>query len=460
MDKSDMKKLLLALAFVLASSEAWAQCNGVFAASQVCGSIAGGLPGPVSSTAVIPTVLNVKDFGAVGDGSADDTTAIQNAINALPVTGGDVIFPAGNYKITAVLNIGNGSASAVSTRYGVRLIGVGAPVDAVGFAGYPTTSNVSLVWAGTAGGRMVRILGPLQGWGLQNMVLNCASSAGRGLDIISGQWGDVRNLAILNCEVWGIFSETVAPFGGVTFTGAHHNRYDNTTILVPSGSTGGGIILTSNGASTSDTLFNLFTNTTVAIAGTTQNGIYLQAAAGNTFVDTHITGATGVTSVAFDYTVTGSWPANNVFLNLEPATTGSTWVANTGSPGASAKPNFLYGLITTDGATYPTISNLVTDISISVAGSAAPSLTAGCNGAGSSVTGTNYSGVVTGQTAAATTCTLTFATGSGAFINAPNCVASGLSSPLTGAVTPSSTTLVVSFASTANYKFNYLCPGN
>lgn len=92
----------------------------------------------------------------------------------------------------------------------------------------------------------------------------------------------------------------------------------------------------------------------------------------------------------------------------------------------------------------------------------APTLTAGCNGAGSSIadggggSGKDMHGTVTGQTAAATTCTVTFGT---TYTNTPDCVAMGLSSPLTGAVTVSTSTLVVNFASTANYKFTYHCFG-
>jgi len=48
---------------------------------------------------------SVKDFGAVGDGVTDDTTSIQLALD----TGNDVIFPAGQYLITAQLNASAGS---------------------------------------------------------------------------------------------------------------------------------------------------------------------------------------------------------------------------------------------------------------------------------------------------------------------------------------------------------------
>lgn len=49
------------------------------------------------------SAVNVKDYGAVGDGTTDDTTAIQNAINASP--SGQVFFPAGDYKITNTLTL-------------------------------------------------------------------------------------------------------------------------------------------------------------------------------------------------------------------------------------------------------------------------------------------------------------------------------------------------------------------
>src|SRR6202789_1467774 len=66
--------------------------------------------------------ISVKEFGATGNGTTDDTLAIQKAITALQGTGIDLLFPAGTYKVsnslkvTALLNIaGSGRISTTFT---------------------------------------------------------------------------------------------------------------------------------------------------------------------------------------------------------------------------------------------------------------------------------------------------------------------------------------------------------
>jgi hypothetical protein len=50
------------------------------------------------------TAVSVKDYGATGDGTTDDTTALQDALDA----NRNLWFPAGTYKITAALTISSG----------------------------------------------------------------------------------------------------------------------------------------------------------------------------------------------------------------------------------------------------------------------------------------------------------------------------------------------------------------
>ena len=62
-----------------------------------------GQPAVTFTTAKEKCAVNVKDFGAVGDGEHDDTTNIQTAISCLPA-GGRLFFPEGTYS-TAPLTL-------------------------------------------------------------------------------------------------------------------------------------------------------------------------------------------------------------------------------------------------------------------------------------------------------------------------------------------------------------------
>lgn len=67
-------------------------------------------------------VVSVKDFGAVGDGVTNDTTAIQNAIAAVSAAG-VVMFPPGTYLVSTVNVTGK---SVVLSGYGATINSTGA----------------------------------------------------------------------------------------------------------------------------------------------------------------------------------------------------------------------------------------------------------------------------------------------------------------------------------------------
>ena len=67
-------------------------------------------------------VLNVRDFGAKGDGSTDDTAAIQAALDAASTRGiSTVLFPAGTYKVSAT-TADNNFYAALTVHSGQRLV--------------------------------------------------------------------------------------------------------------------------------------------------------------------------------------------------------------------------------------------------------------------------------------------------------------------------------------------------
>jgi len=97
--------------------------------------------------------VSVKDFGATGDGSTDDTAAIQAALDA--ATG--VFLPAGNYKISASLNfndynylMGVGRGSTITATHSGSVI-KGKNV---------TTAATTNVRRYHGGGRDFQIFGP------------------------------------------------------------------------------------------------------------------------------------------------------------------------------------------------------------------------------------------------------------------------------------------------------------
>lgn len=126
--------------------------------------------------------FNVKDYGALGNGVADDRTAITSALSAAAATGGIVFFPPGNYLVNS-------------------------------------GSDITIAAAGVV----------LMGAGMNNtQILIGASFTGTNLFNFTANYGTVRDITIAGAN--GTVTSNPATHG-VTATGAQTFRVMNTTFL-------------------------------------------------------------------------------------------------------------------------------------------------------------------------------------------------------------------------------------
>lgn len=179
----------------------------------------------------LPTVVNVKGKGAVADGVADDTSAIQSAINSLPSAGGTVFFPAGIYKITSSITINSSRVCLVGeTRAGdwdTSASGLG----------------VTIRWFGTnGGGPMIDIQSPtggtiLSSGAIKGITLNGSSGTGliaaTGLSVINCFGWEFQNLEVRACSSVGIDMTSKAVASGIQ--GVVRCQFNNVVVRLDSG---------------------------------------------------------------------------------------------------------------------------------------------------------------------------------------------------------------------------------
>lgn len=120
------------------------------------------------------TVYNVKDYGATGDGTTDDTSAIETAV-AAAASGGQIYFPTGTYKCSSDLNVSVGS---------VWILGEGQSSKLVFADGYGLRINISNVkisdlWldgqnysTGTSTGNIIQARGTNSSNYLENIIVD------------------------------------------------------------------------------------------------------------------------------------------------------------------------------------------------------------------------------------------------------------------------------------------------
>lgn len=190
----------------------------------------------------------VNDFGAVGDGVADDTAAINAAIAALPASGGVVRFRRGTYRTTSVIQLGDGSASAPSSRQNIYLLGEALHGTSSQVSSGFAKSPVRIFYDGTAGAAaVVQINGPIV-CGIEGIHLDANFKAQRGLLATHPYQSHFRHIYIGKHTVVGI-RLTAYKTPANCFIGANDNVWENVHVAEPGGTTASGIDIGEDAAS-------------------------------------------------------------------------------------------------------------------------------------------------------------------------------------------------------------------
>jgi len=172
--------------------------------------IAGGFALPkaaLAATTYVPpvrargtTVRSVKDYGAVGDGVHDDTSAFQAAVNSLPSTGGTVVVPAGTYLIDPVRRVTLRSLMLLQMDTNATLVAKPNAEDRAYVLMVYKVKDVEI-----AGGRIV---------GDKYTHLGTTGEWGHGIQVRGAQRVTIRDIHISKCWGDGI------SIGGAMVTGA------------------------------------------------------------------------------------------------------------------------------------------------------------------------------------------------------------------------------------------------
>jgi polygalacturonase len=133
-------------------------------------------------------ILNVRNYGAFGDGIHDDTAAIQRAINALPSTGGTVVIPAGTYMIDAVKNIRLRSLMHLQIDHEAKLVALPNAADRYYVINAYKVNDVEIS-GGQVIGERDKHLATTDEWGDCVVVRGCRRVTVRDMRMAIG-WGD------------------------------------------------------------------------------------------------------------------------------------------------------------------------------------------------------------------------------------------------------------------------------
>ena len=209
-----------------------------------------GSTGAINSTVKtkLQESVSVKDFGAIGNGIADDTAAIQAAISAVSL-GGTVFVPTGTYVVSSTLNVSN--INFVGNGYSTVIKPTSAVTTVISLNGTAYAAIAGVTWRSTVsdifidGSSTTNATGILIGttptsgnYLISNVAVNLfAGGSGKGIQLAEAIWTRVENCAITRCDIGTYVFAPVAPTNPTTasFENCHWVSNNVQGVLLKSG---------------------------------------------------------------------------------------------------------------------------------------------------------------------------------------------------------------------------------
>ena len=249
--------------------------------------------------------LSVKDFGAKGDGTTDDTVAINNAIASAASNVRKVFFPTGIYILTSPLVI----------TAPVTFVGEGSGYN--GYAGSTNPVGTIIRYNGAAGAVVITYQAiQYAGFGLRDITIDCNNVANSGVFLNKSSNGYFSDFCVLNYKVYGL------KLWGGDGLNSDWNTFISTNLQVnpTTNSTEKAAIWLSSSSDgyAGNPAHNAFFRTTIQ-QGYNGNGIVLGGCDNNTFYNTYIYAPSTSTGygVLCDPSECLGFPGNNTFWHLQ-----------------------------------------------------------------------------------------------------------------------------------------------
>lgn len=157
--------------------------------------------------------INLKWFGAKGDGQADDTQAFVEALKILPNLGGTITIPNGIYNISSTITVGDGNfGTQSSSRKGIHILGDG---------------NVTLR-ATESIDKVIEVKGQIHDFLLSGVTIDCDGKAKTGVYMTSFIGCAIRSSNIINFTDKGlVIMGGAAPVGNYNV----YNQFENLNVF-------------------------------------------------------------------------------------------------------------------------------------------------------------------------------------------------------------------------------------